>query len=280
MQELIEFYSLFEGMEDFLPKPDDGLRENIINVYLKNYNILEKRFVYSDDKNIQNLTEFALKRLSRGDRKRLSIYKDLSQMQGKMVYKLLFDKNIIKEEISREKPFKNGKNPIKKELRNYQIDSKIHFTNESTRFWFNFIAPNKKHIQNGDFKRVLTQIDTHLDKHISLCFEVLSEDLIKDKFSNHKIESSGSYWYKRSEIDLLIRSSDGLEIVGESKWKNSKICKNILNSLQKKAKDANLHPTHFALFSKSGYSKEMLSLQSEKVLLFKLEDFKRLVDDR
>ncbi len=280
MQELVEFFSVFDGLKKCNLKPDDGIKKNIIEIYLKNYATVKKDFVYSSDKELQNLINLALIRLSKGDRKRLSIYKDLSQNQGRMVYRCLFKQGIIKEEESREKPFKIGKNPIKKELRKYTIDSKIRFMHESARFWFSFIAPFEKEIEKGEFKEVLNKIDLNLEKHISLCFEMLCIELIKSYFSEHKIKSSGSFWYKKSEIDLLVVTQDGLVIVGESKWKNSKVCKNVLNSLKNKVKNTNIKPTHFAFFSKSSFSKEMLNLKSSEILLFSLEDFKRLIDDR
>ncbi len=280
MQELIEFFSVFGGLKECKLSPDDGLMNNIINVYLKNYKNIKKHFTYTNDEKLQNLINTALIRLAQGDRKRLSIYKDLTQTQGRMVYKFLFEHGIIKEEQSREAPYKHGKNPVKKEFRRYRIDSKIRFTNESTRFWFNFIALHVASIEKGDFKEVLEYINLHVEKHISLCFEMLCVELAKCYFFKDKIISSGSFWYKKSEIDLLIFTQSKKVIVGECKWKNSKMCKNVLNSLKNKVSKTNINPTHFAFFSKSGFSKEMLNLDDDTTLLFYLEDFKRLIDDR
>lgn len=276
-QELIEYYSVFEGLEEFDLKPDVGLLENITYIYLENFEALKEKFTFSDDLEFQKDIQHALTRLSRGDRKRFSIYKDVSKRQGQQVYKKLFEDGIIKEEISREKPFRNqNKRHIKKEFRGYKIENKIHFINEATRFWFNFIAPNEEFIRAKEFEKVIKQIKLHVEKHISLSFEILSEELVKTTLPPNSIISSGSFWSKNSEIDLLVKSDDGLCIVGESKWKNSKICKNVLNSLVKKADFAKLNPTHYALFSKSGFSKELLSLKDETLMLFTLKDFERL----
>lgn len=278
IQELIEYYSVFEGVKDFDIKPDLGLIENIKNIYLLNYEKLKDNYIYTQDKALQSDIQNALTRLSRGDRKRFSIYKDISQPQGRMVYKILFEKGIIKEELSREKPsWLDGRKIIKKSLRRYKVENKINFVCEATRFWFNFIAPNEKSIKNGDFKEALRQIDLHLEKHLSLSFEFLSEELIEHILPENSIISRGSYWTKNSEIDLLVQTNDGLVIVGESKYKSRKICKNILNSLKKKVEFANLKPTHFALFSKSGFSKEVLNLKDENLMLFTLKDFERLL---
>ncbi len=224
--------------------------------------------------------ECALKRLSRGDRKRFSIYKDISQPKGRQIYKILFEKGVIKEEKSREKPIKkHGKYKLKKSLRGYKIENKIHFKNEATRFWFNFIAPNEEYIANKDYEKVLKEIKLHVEKHISLSFEILCQKLIQKHLKENSILSCGSYWSRKSEIDLLVYTKNSHCIVGEAKYKNTKICKSVLTSLQKKALHANLNPTHFALFSKSGFSNELLNLQNEHILLFDLDDFKRLLDD-
>ncbi len=279
LQELIEYYSIFGGLEDFDLQSGCDLFENIINTYFKNFESLQEKFRYSLDENLQKDIECALKRLSRGDRKRFSIYKDISQPKGRQIYKILFEKGIIKEEKSREMPVKRHKKlKIKKNLRGYKVEHKIHFVNEATRFWFNFIAPNKNHIINKDYDRVLKEIKLHVEKHISLSFELLSQMLILKYFKNHSILSCGSYWSRKSEIDLLVYTKNSHCIVGEVKYKNTKICKSVLNSLQKKALHVGLYPTHYALFSKSGFSNELLNSKDKNLLLFDLDDFKRLLD--
>ena len=67
---------------------------------------------------------------------------------------------------------------------------------------------------------------------------------------------------------------NGEIIVGECKWKNSKICKKTLTSLQKKCKVAEIDAKFYALFSKSGFSNELLKNRDKNILLFDLEDLK------
>lgn len=254
--------------------PDLGLMENIKNIYLDNFNQIEQNFIYDED--MQKYIQKALTRLARGDRKRFSICKDINRSNASLVYKILFQKNIIEEERSREEPFwLDGRKNIKKHLRGYRVENKIYFVHEATRFWFNFIAPFKKEILAKDFKQIFDNID--LQKHTSLSFEFLSLELLKKDLGSQNIISSGSFWTKDSEIDLLIRTKDGQVIVGECKYKHTKICKNVLNSLQKKVKRLGLTPSCFALFSKSGFSKEVLNLKDKNLLLYSLQDFERLL---
>lgn len=280
MQELIEFYSIFGSLNIELT-PDNGLLVNVKKVYIDNYDSIKDTFIFSHDKNTQSLIEKVLYRLSIGDRKRFSIYKkeDISQPKGKQIYKILYDLDIIYEEESRESSFKKiGQKNIKKHLRGYKIENKIHFRDEATRFWFRFIAPNVQLIKNSNFDKISQIIKKHIEEHISLTYELLCLELIKKEFSGNGITSSGSYWSKNSEIDILVKTENKEVIVGESKWKNSKICKSVFNSLKTKAKFANLHPTRYALFSKSGFSNEVLGLNDDSLLLYELKDFKGLLN--
>lgn len=279
---MIEFYAIFDGMTSEVLKPDDGLLENIKRVYLLNFDSMKQNFIYTDDELLQSEIQSILTKLACGDRKRYSIYKtkNISQTTGKKVYKMLFDLGIIEQEISREVPLRFAGQQLKKEFRDYKRDNKIHFTQEATRFWFTFVVPNEKLIEEGKIEKVLENIDEHLEKYVSLTFELLSGELLEKILPLHSIVSSGSYWSKNQEIDLLVYTKDERVIVGEVKWKNRKICKNVLNSLYRKAERANLGVTHFALFSKSGFSKEVEAIKDTNVMLFGLEDFKRLYYDR
>lgn len=278
IEETIEFYSIFEGHPflDFINFDDDlftCIQKNIID----RIDELKAYFIFDDDASFQNDLEAILVRLAIGDRKSYTVYKkeNISQVRGRAIYKSLFEKNIIIKEKSREKPLREFKGQlIKKSLRNYTIQDKIHFKNNFTRFWFNFIAPALK---NSLHVNEITQnIVDNLESFISLGFEELSIELLINKYKKENIVTYGSYWDKKIEIDLLIEKKDGTMIAGEAKWKNHKICKNILNKLQYKCKKANLEANYFALFSKSGFSKELKTNKNKAVLLFELKDFEEL----
>lgn len=215
--------------------------------------------------------------MSRGDRKVYSIYKvdTISQIKGRVIYKELFDKNFIKKELSREKPLKkHPKQKIKKELRGYVIEDKIKFCKKYHRFWFTFIQPNIDLIKEQNYDKLMGLINREFEKFISFEFEDLSEKLISKTFSQD--DDFGSFWTKNIEIDLLFLTNSEKLLAGEAKWKNHKVCKNIYTLLQKKCNKENLQIDYFALFSKSGFSKELYNLKDEKLLLFELKDFKLL----
>jgi len=272
IQESIEFYSVFDGHPflEFIKLDEDLSRCIQLNI-LDRLDELKPYFVYDEDEKFQKDLESILMRLAIGDRKSYTVYKkeNISQVRGRALYKSLFEKNIIKKERSREKPLREFKGQlIKKSLRRYEIQDKIHFSDNFTRFWFTYIAPKK----SLDVETIMQSIE----QYISLSFEELSNEIIMHKYKKENIVNHGSYWDKNIEIDLLIETKDGTIIAGESKWKNHKVCKNILKNLQKKCQRAELGATKFVLCSKSGFSKELKNKNSDETMLFELKDFEEL----
>lgn len=278
IQECIEFYSIFDGHPFFKFIPlDFDLATCIQQHIIDRIDDLKPYFIYDDNPEFQKSLEAVLNRLSIGDRKSYTVYKkeNISQMRGRMLFKALFEKGVIKKEKSREKPLRDFKGQlIKKHLRRYEIQDKIHFCDNFTRFWFTFIKPYLEDKIRQE--HLLEYIMSHIDKYISLCFEELSIELLIKKIGLDNITSFGSYWDKNIEIDLLIETKDGTIIAGESKWKNHRINKKILNALEKKVQRVDFNVDKLALFSKSGFSKE-LSVQNNKAIeLYDIKDFKEL----
>ncbi len=278
IKELIEYYSVFGGFKEFDGLHDyDNLLQNIEENVLKKYHDLKSVFVYSDDLQMQKDMEKMLFRICVGDGKTYSVYKnDISPNYGFTLYKILFEKKIIKKELSRQKPYRvDSKQQIKKEFRGYKIEDKIRFCKNFYRFWFTFIAPNSSLLESGELSYVMLKIEKELDKYISFTFETLSNELILKNFS---CSECGSYWDKKIELDLFCKTFEGKKIAGECKWKNQKISKNTLNKLQKKCTLAGLKIDIFALFSKNGFSNELLKNSDENIFLYDLNSFKELID--
>ena len=275
IQESIEYFSIFDGypLSDKLNLSYD-LKTVIKKEIIDKVDMLKEYFIYDKIEEDQKLIEKILIRLSKGDRKNYSVYdkENLPQGKGRELFGHLYSLDVIKKEKSREEPFKKTKKqPIKKSLRRYKVQDKIHISNNFTRFWFTFILP----LLNKNEEITFSSIEPYIEKYISLEFEKLSISLIIEKYKNEEILNSGSYWGKNIEIDLYIETKKR-KIAGEAKWKNSKICKNILNSLQKKCIRANLPIDTFVLFSKSSFSKELKSKKYDNTQIYELSDFEVL----
>ena len=272
-QEFIEYFSVFEGYDDLKSLTyHDSLLENILENVLKKYDDLKSLFIFSENNSLQKDTQKLLYRLAVGNRKSYSVYKnDISFYRGKTIYKLLFEKGFIQKEYSREEPTFIVSKRRKKEFRGYQIEDKIRFSKSFYRFWFMFIYPYKREIEEKNYTIALENIEKNLDYFISQNFEFLSNQLLVSKLD---IVESGSYWDKYVEFDVYAKSSDGRVFIGECKWTNHKVNGNILNKLKKKCAKSGLDVDCYLLFSKSGFSNELLKQEGKELKLYDIKDFK------
>ena len=276
IKELIENFSVFGGYNKDKINLDDDVFENIKQNILDNYSSLKDGFSKNFEKNL------ILHKIASGDRKQYAIYRsndNISQATGRALHKELYQQNIIEKEFTREIIPKRKKNRyIKKEFRRYSPENKLRFTKNFDRFWYTFIYPFSKELDNNIQKNCLTNIRQNFDKFVSLTFEELSNELIKESVFSLNIIQSGGYWDINTEYDLLAKKQNGSYILGECKWTNQKICKSELTKLKNKAKNLNFRVVQYALFSKNGFSE---SLKKEKdILLFELQDFIWLLKDR
>lgn len=188
----------------------------------------------------------------------------------------LLSQRYLRLEKSREEnptpQFKNHKLP--KELRRHLIHDKVQFKSNFMRFWFRFVESNLALLKEGKFDEVLSIIKADFENYASLPFENLSIKLAKIYLNSPNLELY-SYWTKEFEVDMFSHSLGG--VIGEVKFRDRKVCKNALNLLDLKAAKIGIKPKFTFLFSKSGYSNELLNLKRDDLKLFDLDDFARLL---
>ena len=270
--EVIKFHLVFD---DFLLKGSyydvfEAIRAEILDDY-KN---LMARFYFDEDSD--EAIKMALIKLARSDRKKFSVNKILPQNMTNRVYAKLFSKDFLVLEKSQEKPrVKNKRQILKKSERTYKIEDKIHFNSHFSRFWFRFIEPNLSLLKEGRSEEILELIRREFDEYASLGFELLSGELMAKKLGLDGILLS-SFWSKNIELDMLF-SINGKIIVGEAKYKERKICKNVLNLVLHKCERLGIKPDIIALFSKSGFSNELLGLKDERLRLYEIKDYEELL---
>ncbi|MFQ6342120.1 DUF234 domain-containing protein [Campylobacter sp. VTCC 70190] len=268
---LFDFYSVFEGFENLsLLNYEEDIFANIERILLKDYSEIKKGFA------LDETSSYALSLLAKNNRKRFSINRKIQHFKALATLKTLLKTGLIKLEYSKEaRKIKDKKQKLKKELRSYVIQDKIIFTSHFTRFFFYFLKPNEKLILQKLHKEVLEHIRQKFELYQSFCFEELSRQLIEKKF---KISGVQSYWDKNLELDIYYRD-ENLTLLGEVKFKNKKICKNILNLLKLKAKSLDWVPNYYIIISKNGFSKEFDKICEQNLLLFDLNDFKILLEE-
>ena len=278
METQIEYFSIFGGLgwDIDTSKPLKILIEELI---LQNFSTLSEK--------IEELTlgEASYKRLLRalaiGDRRIFSAFNraGLNNGNGGAALNYLEEKGIINIEYSREEPARElhpaGK--LKRSIAKHRISHKVLFTKPFIRFWFYFIAPHTKDILEQNYTNLFESFDTKQSSYTSLVYEELSEILLNYHIRDSLVTSSGSYWDAKIEIDILTITDKEEIFVAECKWTNHQVNMKELHKLKEKCSKLNLVPTQVALFSKRGFSKELLSNQGKELALYSADDFSALV---
>ncbi|MCX6052989.1 MAG: DUF234 domain-containing protein [Campylobacterales bacterium] len=278
MELQIEYFSVFGGLgwEINTSKPIALLVEKLI---LQNFDMLNAKIeqLTLGNKNNKRL----LRALAIGDRKIFSAFNraHLNNANGGAALNFLQEKGLIQIEYSREEPARslnpNGK--LKREVARHRISHKVLFTQPFLRFWFYFIAPFTKEIEEKKFVNILKNFESKNNSYTSLVFEELSEILLNYHLRDSQIISSGSYWDAKVEIDILTLTSNEKVYVAECKWTNHLVNKKELHKLEQKCDKLGIEPTQIVLFSKRGFSKELETLAGKNLALYSSKEFSALV---
>jgi len=217
-----------------------------------------------------------LNAVARGDGKFYSVLRKakLSETAGEKIVDELVSLNILKVEYSRESPLRtHPKHKLPKDQRAYRIQDKLRFVQPFMRFWFGFVTYYRQDLIEGKGKNFLENFSQHYERLRSLVYEQLCNDLLLNYYEGkEKVLSSGSYWNIYSEFDILVLTKSKKVILGECKYKDRTVCKNELTKLKQKAAESDIKVDVYALFSKSGFSKELLGMKDDTLLLFDLND--------
>ncbi|NPA60502.1 MAG: DUF234 domain-containing protein [Epsilonproteobacteria bacterium] len=264
MEIQIEYFSVFGGL-DLEIDTTKNIEFLIKEFILENFNTLEHNInqLTHENKDHQRL----LRALAIGDRRIFSAFNraGLNNGNGGGALNFLQQKGLIQIEYSREGKSKD------------RISHKVLFTYPFIRFWFYFVYPHIKEIKDKNYTNFFKDIKNKQNSYTSLVFEELSEILLNYNLRDAQILSSGSYWDAKMEIDILTLTDDGKIYVGECKWTNHQVNKSELHKLQDKCKKLGLIPTQVVLFSKRGFSKELMNKQSKKLALYSSGDFEMLL---
>ena len=158
-----------------------------------------------------------------------------------------------------------------------KISNKLFFTSPFLRFWFAFVSPLFKGVRDGDFKEVKERFANRQSEFMQLTFTELSHELLKLSSKEDPIKEISTYWDNEVELDIYAKTVSGKVIAGICKYTNTKMKKSALTKLQEDCKTAKIHADSFVLFSKNGFSNELKSLKGEKLKLYTLKSFKKLL---
>jgi len=151
------------------------------------------------------------------------------------------------------------------------------------RFWYRFVFINKALIEQGLIDEVLeNKIKPFMNEFIGEVYEEICMDYLKILNKKKKLpfifEKIGKWWgnnpYKRREEEIDIVALDKNNIIfGECKWQNKKVDISVLNSLIEKSALFNYQNKYYILFSKSGFTDDVINFAKNNSNVFLIEKF-------
>ncbi len=279
LEQAVEYFSILGGIgKDIELDYFDDVFSMVESNFIQNFSKFQA--LVSPSYLLESPYREILMAVARGDGKLYSVLRKakLSETLGEQIVQELVDLNVVKVEASREAPLRiHPKHKLKKEQRSYRVQDKLRFVQPFMRFWFGFVTYYKKDLALGKGDAFLANFEKHYERLRSLVYEQLCDALLTQHYEDkNPLISGGSFWNIHSEFDILAVSQDKKVILGECKYKDRKVCKNELTKLKAKALESGINVDVYALFSKSGFSNELLQTQDTNLLLFDLNDLEVL----
>lgn len=241
-----------------------------------------RKKIFSHDAYLFSEPEFILKEELREPRNYFSIIRAISMGKARaseIINETGFEKNVVGKYLSVLTDLRIVKREVPVTEKSYEKSKKgIYMLDDNYfRFWFKFVFPNKSFIEEGETDYVIkNKIRPELDIFVSQTYEEVCRSYVKKGLlKGMKFNKVGRWWTKDSEIDVVgINEDENAILFGEAKWFAKPVGVNILNELKTKVEKVQWSnrktSKHFALFSRKGFTSEMLkTAEREKVLLFK-----------
>jgi AAA+ ATPase superfamily predicted ATPase len=274
-------YSILGGIPHYLLQFDPGLslRDNIIKNVLSKGSVLysEVEFLIRQELREPALYNTIIEAVALGNTRLNDIYTKTQMDKAKIsVYlKNLIDLGLL----TREFPVLSGEKERAASARGlYRV------TDHFFRFWFGFVFTNFSDLETGDAEGVFDYaVEPRLNDFASPAFEMVCREFLREKSRlgqlAFRIGKLGRWWGKLSktvpaendqerlmtvdsEIDIVaVDVNSNHYILGECKFRNTVMELSDLAKLKEKSvivkKDALVQ---YALFSKSGFSEELINL--------------------
>ncbi len=157
------------------------------------------------------------------------------------------------------------------------VESKLYFNVPFVRFWFAFVSPIFKGIQEGDYTEFEACYHNRKQEFSELIFKQLCMELLKEYFKEDAIVEIGPYWDNELEIDIVAKTTSGKRVASTCKFTQSKVKRSELYKLQQKCHMLNLEVDTLVIVSKRGFTNELKRLKGDSLRLLSIKSFKNLV---
>jgi len=256
-----------------------------LNIFLEQKDIFKtvEKYILTKGEPLYDEVEFLLREELKEPRNYFAILQALSLGKTRLsdvMSETGFDKgtasrylSILNDlQLSRKEIAITEKIPEKSRKGIYKIDD--NFFN----FWFRFVFKNKSLLEEGKPGEVVKKIKNALPELLSINYERVAIEILKKELASDmkqpQFDQFGRWWDKDQEIDIVALNLPSNEILfGEVKYTNRLVGVGVYAELKRKASKViwgkENRKEHFCLFSKSGFSEEMIEIaKEENVYLF------------
>jgi AAA+ ATPase superfamily predicted ATPase len=267
--DLIEHFSVTGGIPKYIElfNQSKNLYKSIKTEILNKNKFLyyEPRFLLRDEVNDVSTYFSILSVIAAGNHKLNNITSRLGVQASNITsfLKKLIDLDIVEKQVpvTESKPSKSKKG--------------LYFIKDNfLRFWFYFVFPYQSYLEIDNTDYVEKKIKSELKYFIANVFESLSRQIMFKIEFPFVIEKCGRWWDKNIEIDVVGIGGDNI-IFGECKWSKKQIGISVLKELQAKSKSvkwgSKSRKEHFILFSKSGFSSDLILYNKKNENLFLID---------
>ena len=280
--EKIAVYAILGGIPHYLRQFDDrfSVKENICRSILMRGSILysEVEFLMRQEFRETAVYNAIIQAVALGNTRMNDIYQKTQIEKSKLsIYlKNLIDLGILCREFSIEsKP---------KEMAGSQRGL-YRVADPFFRFWYAFIFPNLSELETGDVEGIWQHIvEPQLERYISLPFEEICRQYLRrenrrDALPFH-FTKIGRWWNKQEELDIVACDAGGERfLLGECKYRNAPVGVGELEHMRQKLSFCRPgDELHYVLFSKSGFTEELVQKAGERKV--KLVTAEELVEQK
>ncbi|RKX52694.1 MAG: ATP-binding protein [Thermotoga sp.] len=273
--EMLEIYATVGGIPQYLwlfenRKPFEEL---IFNTFVDAFAPLrdEVKNILITEFGSEHRTYFSILEAIGGSSKTLSEISDLTGIDSHRLSKYV-DELVNEYEILKfEEPLLTGKKRKKK----YKIADRYY------SFYFHTIY-RKKNMVEYDPEKAVEEIYMAFPNYMGLAFEEICREYVSQnpEVAGFIPEVVGKSWGKipgkkglTFEIDIVAYDKENL-LLGECEWENKKVGIETYLTLVETSKYLNTDGRNirYIIFSKSGFSEELLSLRSDRLILLTPDD--------
>lgn len=260
-RELIEFYSITGGVPKYILEFDKeqtplwNIENNIFNK--DNFLYSEPKFLLQEEINDLSRYFSILNSIALGNTKLSAICSHLGINSSGITSYItkLTDLDIIEKEVPVTENIENGKKGLYKIKDNY------------LKFWFSYVYPYQSYLEIENLTYPLEKIKNEFNLWVSKIYEELArETMFSDTKIPFPIRKLGRWWDNNEEIDIVGLGETEI-IFGECKWSNKKVGISVLLDLKEKSKkvkwNINKREEYFILFSKEGFSEDLIKLSKK-----------------